>query len=662
MSDVRALLVHRRLLLADGVYAERLTEPVHKLEGWLRFWVARLKSGSARRTDRFVAAVDALGAELRSAEDEEIRRTLWRAAALMRREGMCDQALALAFAAIREASGRTLGKRHHDVQLLAGRVLLRGQIAEMATGEGKTLAGTLAVCAAAAAGAFVHVVTVNDYLAQRDAEENMPLFEFFGFSVGTVQQDMSIPDRQAVYGRHVVYVSNKELTFDYLKDRIGFGATQDAQLKLSRLGSSGGRSSPILRGLHVAIVDEADSVLIDEARTPLIISETIPDDLDPSVYAKALELAGGLTVEEHYRFGHGRDVWLTEAGEQFLGTLLADAEGVWRSHLWRRELVNKALSALHGFRKDEHYIVAEDKVQIVDEFTGRVMPDRTWERGLHQMIECKEGCEITGQRRTLSQTTYQRFFGRYLLLCGMTGTAREIRAELRQVYDLSVVRIPTFRPSRRQHLPSQVFASSSERWQAVAARAAELAAQGRSVLVGTRSVEASEILGEHLADVGVAHLVLNARQDKEEATAIAQAGRPGAITVATNMAGRGTDIRLDASVEAKGGLHVILTEFHESARVDRQLFGRAARQGNPGSVEAMVSLEDEVFRQYAPVLSQRLSVLWLGASRWRQRGFAAFVAAVQGRAERRNRRIRLDTIARDQKWQRSLGFVGGHKK
>lgn len=662
VSDVRALLADRRLTLADGVYVERLSEPAHKVEGWLRFWVARLKSEKARRTDRFVGAVDALGDKLKVADDEEVRRTLWHAAALMRREGMCDQALAQAFAAIREASGRTLGKRHHDVQLLAGRVLLRGQIAEMATGEGKTLAGTLAVCAAAAAGAFVHVVTVNDYLAQRDAEENLPLFEFFGFSVGTVEQDMSISDRQAIYGRHVVYVSNKELTFDYLKDRIGFGATLDAQLKLSRMGASGGRSSPILRGLHVAIVDEADSVLIDEARTPLIISETIPDDLDPSVYAKALEVADGLEADVHYRFGHGRDVWLTDAGELFLESVLSAAEGVWRSHLWRRELVNKALSALHGFRKDEHYIVADDKVQIVDEFTGRVMPDRTWERGLHQMIECKEGCEITGQRRTLSQTTYQRFFGRYLLLCGMTGTAREIRAELRQVYDLSVVRIPTFRPSRRQHLPSQVFATSSERWQAVATRAAEMAAQGRSVLVGTRSVEASEVLSEHLGSLDVPHVVLNARQDQEEAAAIAQAGRPGAITVATNMAGRGTDIRLDASVESKGGLHVILTEFHESARVDRQLFGRAARQGNPGSVEAMVSLEDELFRQYAPVVSQRLALVWLGKFRWSQKGFASFVAAVQGRAERRNRRIRLDTIARDQKWQRSLGFVGGHKK
>jgi preprotein translocase subunit SecA len=662
VSDIRALIAHRHLIIADGVYAERLTEPVHKLEAWLRFWVAWARSGRANRKDAFVSAVDAWGKRLVDADDEAVRRCLEQAAAQMRRDGLCDEALVPAFAAIREASGRCLGKRHHDVQLLAGRVLLRGQIAEMATGEGKTLAGTLAVCAAAAAGALVHVVTVNDYLAERDAEENEPLFGFFGFSVGTVKQDMSIPDRQAVYHSHVVYVSNKELTFDYLKDRIGFGSKLEVQSKLARVGGVGSGASPILGGLHVAIVDEADSVLIDEARTPLIISESMPDDLGEEVYQRALDMALELTPERHFRFGHGRDVWLTEAGEAHVGDLLHGSEGIWRSPLWQRELINKALSALHGFRRDEHYIVAEDKVQIVDEFTGRVMPDRTWERGLHQMIECKEGCEITGQRKTLSQTTYQRFFGRYVLLCGMTGTAKEIRAELRQVYDLRVLRIPTFKTSRRVHGPTRVFRQSAERWDAVAARAATLSADGRAVLIGTRSVDASEALSKRLDALGVRHKVLNAKQDKDEAASVAAAGDIGAITVATNMAGRGTDIRLDPVVESKGGLHVILTEFHESARVDRQLFGRSARQGNPGSVEAMVSLEDELFKQYAAFAATRLSLLWLGQSRFCQLCFSLFVAVVQGRAERRNRRIRLDTIARDQKWQRSLGFVGGHKK
>ncbi|RZU48136.1 SecA-like ATPase subunit of protein translocation complex [Fluviicoccus keumensis] len=323
----------------------------------------------------------------------------------------------------------------------------------------------------------------------------------------------------------------------------------------------------------------------------------------------------------------------------------------------RQELAQKALSALHSFHRDQHYILAQDKVQIVDEFTGRVMADRTWERGLHQMIEAKEGCEITGQRRTLAQITYQRFFGRYLLLAGMTGTAKEVEPELKRVYDLSVVRIPTHKPSRRRRQPDKVYATPEARWQAVADRAAQVAAAGRSVLIGTRSVAASETLGELLADRGISHRVLNARQDETEAESVALAGQPGAITVATNMAGRGTDIKLAKEVEAQGGLHVILTEFHESARVDRQLFGRSARQGDPGSVEAMVCWRDEVFVRFAPWLS--LLVRRLMANRV-ESGllFRWLVAYAQGRSEREGRRERLETVKRDRKWLEALGFVG----
>ncbi len=673
----------RNVTLDDGVYAERLVEPNHKLEEWLRGIWANLLPRSANRKCRFVQEIDALGHACESATDEELRLRLRQAAYGMRRDGLIDSHLVSAFATIREGSRRVLGKRHHDVQLLAGRVLLQGKIAEMATGEGKTLAGTLAVCAAAASGAMVHVVTVNDYLAERDAEENTPLYEFFGFSVGVVLQDMSIPDRQSAYACPVVYVSNKELTFDYLKDRIANGGLLATQLKVKRLLGVQRAGGSILQGLHVAIVDEADSVLIDEARTPLIISESLPDDLDPAVYQQALDLASQMQEYQHFRRGKGRDVWLTEAGETFLDGLLdqgvvaetsgrndeakasdslLDMSPLWRSSLWRYELLGKALSAKHAFERDVDYIVADDKVQIVDEFTGRVMPDRTWERGLHQMIECKEGCEITGQRKTLSQITYQRFFGRYALLCGMTGTAREIRGELKRVYDLAVVRIPTNIPPKRKQWPARVFRTGDERWQAVADEAARLAAQGRAVLVGTRSVDASEILGELLQQKGVAHTVLNARQDAEEANAVAAAGHEGAITVATNMAGRGTDIRLSPEVEAKGGLHVILTEFHESARVDRQLFGRSARQGNPGTVQAIVSLEDELFHEHGGLWMKLLSPISVGDGSVARLAAKVLVGAAQSRAERRNRRIRLDAIERDRKWQRSLGFVGGHRK
>jgi preprotein translocase subunit SecA len=312
--------------------------------------------------------------------------------------------------------------------------------------------------------------------------------------------------------------------------------------------------------------------------------------------------------------------------------------------------------------RDQHYIVADNKVQIVDEFTGRVMPDRTWERGLHQMIEAKEHCEIAGQRRTLQQITYQRFFGRYLLLAGMTGTAKEVEPEIKRVYDLSAVRIPTHKPSRRKRLADRVFRTSDERWEAVAQRAAEMAAAGRAVLVGTRSVEASERLGRLLEEKGVPHMVLNARQDKTEAAAVEQAGQAGRITDATNMAGHGTDIKLSPAVEANGGLHVILTEFHESARVDRQLFGRCARQGDPGTTEAIVCMRDELFIRYAPYLSALVSAWCIGSARWNTVLFRLLVNRAQSRAERQNRQVRLDTIKRDRRWQQALGFVGSSKK
>lgn len=662
MSDIRALLVGRGIDVGDGAYAERVLQPVNRFEEWLRALVASAAGGTARRGGHFVHQVNALEEDARSKDDQGLRQAMQTVAKSMQMAGLRDELLIQAFAFIREASRRTLGLRHHDVQLLAGQALLRGRIAEMATGEGKTLAGTLGVCTVALAGAAVHVVTVNDYLAERDAEDNAPLFAFFGLTVGYIKQDMPIDERRSIYARDIVYVSNKELTFDYLKDRIALGATLSTQVRLRRLLRGSAAAPSILRGLHVAIVDEADSVLIDEARTPLIISETLPDDLDEDTYHHAIAVVEKLEPQRDFRLGHGRDIWLTREGETKVEDLGESLGSVWKSPLWRRELLNKALSAVHLFQRDRHYIVADKKVQIVDEFTGRVMPDRTWERGLHQMIEAKEGCEITGQRRTLSQITYQRFFGRYLLLAGMTGTAAEVAPELKRVYDLAVTRIPTHKPSRRQRLADSVFATSDERWQAVAERARIVAHEGRAVLVGTRSVEASEILSRLFSASGIEHTVLNARQDREEAAAVAGAGQPGRITVATNMAGRGTDIKLAPEVEARGGLHVILTEYHESARVDRQLFGRSARQGNPGSVEAIVSLDDELFRRYVPRLTKVGMRLWLGKARVHRFLFRWLVFFAQSRAESRNRRVRLDSTQRDQRWLEALGFVGAEKK
>ncbi|MFK2904907.1 preprotein translocase subunit SecA [Dyella ginsengisoli] len=662
MSDVRALLAGREVPLADGPYLERI-DPLRKpWEDRLRAWLDRMPRLERLRTRRFLRLTGAREAVAAALDDAGLRAALDAAAVRMRREGFTDHALAHAFALIREASRRTLGMRHHDVQLMAGRALLRGRLAEMSTGEGKTLAATLAACTAAICGAAVHVVTVNDYLAERDAEHNRKLFELLGLSVGVVLQDMEVPKRREAYACHITYVSNKELTFDYLKDCIALGEASRTQQRLREFTGARRGEPPILRGLHVAIVDEADSVLIDEAGTPLIISETLPDDLDPAIYGQAIALAQGLRQGADYILGPHRDVWLTPIGKRVARRDSAGLGGLWMSPLWREEFIQKALSALHLFQRDQHYILAEGKVQIVDESTGRVMADRTWERGLHQMIETKEGCEVTGQRRTLAQITYQRFFCRYLLLCGMTGTAKEVAAEVKRCYDLSVSRIPTHRPSRRARLADRVCIDSQRRWHVVADRAARMAASGRAVLVGTRSVEASEHLGRLLDAAGVHYTLLNARQDEAEAEAVGQAGQPGRITVATNMAGRGTDIKLAPEVEEAGGLHVILTEFHESARVDRQLFGRCARQGNPGSTEAIVSIDDELYQRFASFFTRRLLALLIHDQRRSRRLLRYWTAAVQQRAERHYRRQRTDTMQRDTHWVQALSFVGNRSK
>ncbi|PPU32360.1 MULTISPECIES: preprotein translocase subunit SecA [unclassified Xanthomonas] len=662
MSDVRALLTARHIELGDGPYLERIDAKRSVWEERLRTWLARVPRFSQRATRRFVEATNAHEGATKALDDDALRTRLAIEAHRMRHEGFSDERLAMSFALIREASRRTLGMRHHDVQLMAGRTLLQGRLAEMSTGEGKTLAATLAACSAAVTGAATHVVTVNDYLAERDAEHNMPLFDFLGLSVGVVLQDMSIPDRRTAYACNITYVSNKELTFDYLKDMIALGDASRTQQCLREFAGGRVAEAPILRGLHIAIIDEADSVLIDEASTPLIISETLPDDLDPTVYTRAIELARSLEENVDFRRSQHRDLWLTPVGKKRAKELAAEWDGLWRSPMWREEFVQKALSAIHGFQRDQHYILAEGKVQIVDESTGRVMADRTWERGLHQMIECKENCEITGQRRTLAQITYQRFFGRYLMLCGMTGTAQEVASEVKGSYDLSITRIPTHKPTRRARLADTLCRRSEERWQAVASRAFEMASSGRAVLIGTRSVEASEKLSAVFEAQGIAHAVLNARQDAGEADAVAAAGAAGQITVATNMAGRGTDIKLTKEAEAAGGLHVILTEFHESARVDRQLFGRCARQGDPGSTEAIVSVEDDLFQRFAPAAHQLLLGRLVPARLENAHVVRRYVTWLQDRAERHYRQQRVMTQKRDAEWVKSLAFVGKSRR
>lgn len=652
---------------APGLYPERRDVADGGLDrligGLLGRWAQRGSPLRVRSLRQFAGRVDALAGGLAGLDAGALQR---RVAAV--RNGLVSHGLAEAqvvecFSLVREVCSRLLGLRHYPVQLMGGYAMLRGALAEMQTGEGKTLTAVLPAVTVALAGAPVHVITVNEYLARRDAEYLAPVYEFFGLRVGLIVPEKESAQRAEAYGCNVTYCVNKDLVFDYLRDRIaqkrvapGVTALLDGWLGAPRNQSI---QPPLLRGLYFAIVDEADSVLIDEARTPLIIASDVDDPDGRGMYEEALALAKSLVRDEHYVVRlKERSVELTEAGRAAVTEFAQGLPGLWGIARAREELVEKGLSALHLFHLDRHYILEDGKVQIVDEYSGRVMADRSWERGLHQMIEVKERLDLSKRRDTISRITYQRFFRRYLCLAGMTGTAIEVAPEMRSVYALDVQRIPPNRPVIRRDLGARVFVDSDRRWAAAVERAAELRACGRAVLIGTRSVAASETASRRLAAAGLEHEVLNARQDVREAEIIAQAGQPGRITVATNMAGRGTDILLSPEVRLAGGLHVILTEYHDAARIDRQLFGRAGRQGDPGSCEAIVSLDDELFVAHASQLLGRLRAraspdgLLPGHFGRLLRQFA------QTAAEWQNSRVRRQTVEMDKRVEKSLAFAG----
>jgi len=481
--------------------------------------------------------------------------------------------------------------------------------------------------------------------------------------VGTIIHGMDPQARRAAYRCDVTYCTNKEVTFDYLRDRIVLRDRPSAiRLQLERLlGEQSRIRHLLLRGLHFAIVDEADSVLIDEARTPLIISAEGDGYEEESLFRQALGLAGELLPEEDFLMRPSeRSLELTDQGRGRIEDFAWTDGGGWTNRKQREELVRQALVALHLFARDKQYLVRDGKVQIVDEYTGRVMADRSWERGLHQLIEIKENCEVTRRKETQARISYQRFFRRYLRLAGMTGTAREVAGELWSIYRLRVVSIPTNRPLHRTYLPDRVYPKAEQRWEAVVKTVSEMHRVGRPVLVGTRSVAASEHLSRLLAEASLPHKVLNARQDQEEAEIIAQAGEPGRITVATNMAGRGTDIRLAPGVAELGGLQVIATERHEARRIDRQLFGRCGRQGDPGTSEAIISLEDELVTVYVSKPFQ-----WVAAAVVRRPGtwIARWVGRIlfhraQRAAERLHARMRHALLKMDEQLGEALAFSG----
>jgi len=641
---------------------ERGAAPAWKWDRPLDLILGRAFAADRRRTAALLARAQAIAdrsAAMDAWTDEDIDAAIAELRANLVRRGLRADLVDEAFALIREISGRALGKRHYPVQLMAGLVMLDGGLAEMATGEGKTITALLPSIAAALAGTPVHVFTTNDYLAQRDAEGLAPVIERFGLSCGLIIHDQENEVRRAAYQCDIVYGTNKEITFDYLRDQTALGARRGAGRRLVSALVGGGNRPLLMRGLHFALVDEADSIFIDEARTPLILSAEVPAD-DDGTFVTALELAGRLEEGRDYHLRSGdRSVDLTEAGRESVAQL---AEGlpqpVWRIRQAREAMAAQAVAATRLFQRDRDYIVADGTVQIVDESTGRVMADRSWEAGLHQLIEAKEALELTGTRQTLARITYQRFFRRYRKLAGMTGTAKEIAGEVWADYGLRTTIIPRNRPDQREDRGHVLLRDAAAKWPMVAAevQAIRMHEAGRPVLIGTRSVADSEAVSAALDQSGLPHRVLNARQDAEEAAIIAEAGWAGAITVATNMAGRGTDIELGEGVAGAGGLHVILTAWHETARTDRQLFGRAARQGDPGSCRAITALDDELYLHFA---ARAVRLAQSAVTEWPTEGRMADLLrrTAQAAAERRHAAIRRQTELSEERLRKSLAFV-----
>ena len=575
-----------------------------------------------------------------------------------------------AMALVREVATRQLGQKHFLVQVAGAMAMEGGAIVEMATGEGKTLTATLSASIAGWRGKGCHVITVNDYLAKRDAEWMGKIYRFCGLSCAYIEQQTPVPLRRQAYLSDITYCTNKEVSADFLRDRLALGRLSglpSALMAKIAEGSGSGTDRVVQRGLQHAIVDEADSILIDEAVTPLIISGDAPNPEQVDAFHKAAALANDLFPPRDYKLDvRYREVRLTDEGKQKLAQLAEPLGGVWAGARRREELVVQALTAREFYVRDKQYVVGPDpkepdvmKVIIVDEFTGRLMPDREWRDGLHQAVTAREELEIQPPKDTYARISFQRFFRLYRKLSGMTGTAAEATAEFWQIYHLPVVVIPTNRPCIRQHLSDRVFATEQAKWAAVVDEIRRVSGAGRPVLVGTRSVRASEHLGKLLAEVELDCQLLNAVRHAEEAQVVAGAGQPGRITVATNMAGRGTDIKLGPGVAQAGGLHVIATERHEAGRIDRQLFGRSARQGDPGMAQAFVSLADELVARHAPIQTAWLSRRYGKTDREISSYLTRRVFDVaQRRAERLALRQRKAVLHTDDWLDQYLGFAG----
>jgi preprotein translocase subunit SecA len=634
--------------------------------GWLaqEAGVSRILAGRGRRKRqalKFAKRVIHAADKMQQQPDDAVKQQLQESAAKVRKLGAnpSGKQVIHCFAAIREIVRRISGMEAYHTQLAAAYGLFRGGAVEMATGEGKTLSAVIAASAHGVLGHVVHVISANDYLAERDGNELAEVYQALGLSVGIILPDMERDERRAVYRSDIVYAANKEVAFDYLRDRIASGLRSvagdaDIMIKAKRVLGSSANDQPVLRALDVAIVDEVDSVLIDDAGTPLLIS-TERGASDSQIPAQALEVAAQLTENRDWRINRlAGMITLTDKGLEKIQQLGEKFGGPWKQRVRREEMVSQALSAVHLFKRDEHYIVRDDKVMIIDQNTGRRMEDRFWGQGLHQMIELKEGLEGSGEKRPLISTTYQRFFRRYRTLSGTSGTIDECARELAKVYNLRPLAIPLRKASRRKMHPPRVYKDADRVRAALVESAKKCITNGQAVLIGTRTIQDAEAISNALTDKGIDHQLLSAAQDADENALVAKAGQAGMVTVATNMAGRGTDIRLGAKVAEKGGLVVLLYQQHFSKRVDRQLIGRCARQQDPGEAMIFVSPDDALLAVLAGKkgwLARRCagwSLLTPRILRWAQK---------MNEQENALRRHRL--VEADRRMAELLAFSGG---
>lgn len=538
---------------------------------------------------------------MKELSDHELRKTSLGLRYRARSGESLDRLLVDAFALVREAGRRKLNMRHFDVQILGGAVMHHRSIIEMQTGEGKTLTATLPLYLAALEGKGAHLATVNDYLAARDAELMGPLYSALGMSVGVIQSQQPQPQRRQAYECDITYGTANEMGFDFLRDRLLLRSqtegTQDLFGQMLGESANGVAEKPVQHGLHFMLVDEADSILIDEARTPLIIS-ALPGE-DEKIAAEAYNWAAAakeqFVEDEHFDYDHDeRSVELTLPGRQLV-RMLEKPSAMDRLQLSTiYEYIERSIKVSREMFLDRQYVVRDGEIVIVDEFTGRLAEGRKWRAGIHQAVEAQEGVEITFATNQAARITIQDMFLRYQRLAGMTGTASTSRRELSKIYEVNVSEIPTNRPPIRKKLPSQVFGTADQKWAAIVEDTYQQHQQNRPVLIGTRSIDKSEHLAKLLGERGLQPVVLNARHVAQEAEIVAHAGELGKITVATNMAGRGTDIKLGEGVREIGGLHVICSEIHEAKRVDRQLIGRCGRQGDPGTYRQFFALDDEI--------------------------------------------------------------------